>query len=103
MNKIREALDWFGPNGERWGKGSIMDTRGNACILGALREVGTVRMPCYSINKGVTTTPEYRHIAATIREQYGERCGVTHIGIGGFNDHPDTTWPDVERIMEKAA
>jgi len=49
-------------------------------------------------------TPAVLVLSDIGREQYPERCGATipSVAIAFFNDHPDTTWEDVERVMEKA-
>ncbi len=45
-------------------------------------------------------------IRSTIREQYPERCPPgdgANSTIVYFNDHPDTTFDDIEAVMVKAA
>lgn len=46
-------------------------------------------------------------LAAVIKEQFPERVHPAHMdtprdAVVAFNDHPDTTFADVERMFEKA-
>ncbi len=43
-----------------------------------------------------------RLLSAVALEQYPDRTGVTGWAIVDFNNHPDTTQEDVERVFEKA-
>jgi hypothetical protein len=98
MSELRKILDGF-DGGRRWLKGHFRDSAGNRCILGALGVLGSREFN--------TIQPV---IEGVIAEQYPDRC----IRVGPaydiqlipsaahFNDHPDTTWNDVERVFEKA-
>ena len=48
----------------------------------------------------------YRHKANLVRDAiqdlYPDRTGRSVCEIVSFNDHPDTTWEDVERVLERA-
>lgn len=41
-------------------------------------------------------------LADIIRENYGDRVADTPFPVSRFNDHPDTTWQDIEMVLEKA-
>ena len=93
MNKIREALELL-DGGNRWIKS--MGTDDKTCIMGALGMVGG------SCNVGdvdvIRRVIEEQHPG---RGRYGYNDEGTSVAL--FNDHPDTIWTDVERVMEKAA
>ena len=92
MNKIWEALDYLGPNGEKWMKGLLKDGD-RACLLGALVACGVEQE---------STTPEYLAIGKAIQEQFPDRYpGEPHLPY--FNDDDKTTFDDVRVVMQKGA
>lgn len=92
-NRPEEALDRLRTHG--WTKGASMNSRGEMCIGGAC-ETGEVGF-----------SPAIQAIATVIRDQFPERVrDAINPSMGivvRFNDHPDTTFADVERVLEKAA
>ncbi len=53
------------------------------------------------------TTQATETLASVIREQFADRLPQNALNDAGmtivrFNDHPDTTFADVERVFEKA-
>ena len=92
MNKIREALNYL-DGGARWHKGGLSDGD-NRCLIGALMMVDGDDYAIESVVEDV------------VLEQYADRINVIDNclrPVAQFNDHPDTTWPEAERVMEKAA
>jgi hypothetical protein len=85
--KIGEALDLLRTNG--WVKQPGTSQRyGENCVITAL----------HAANGGRANIQWDRNaIAAVLKEQHGWRGSV-----GGWNDLPETTFADVERVMEKA-
>lgn len=75
-----ERLD----GGRRWCKG-VFWSGDRWCLLGALTPP---RMEAWQAIVGVAC------------EQFPER--FLGVSITRFNDHPDTTWADVELVLEKA-
>lgn len=87
--KVREALDLLRRDG--WCKGKGFDEKGRHCIVGAGISVH------YSAEDALA-------LHAVAREQYPDRIGWTTLAsAAAFNDHAETTFEDVERVMEKAA
>lgn len=59
-----------------------------------------------STNGGYLSTRALDVVATVVREQYPDRCwrySVPLCVVTDFNDHPDTTQEEVERVLEKAA
>lgn len=95
-NPFEKVLDRLREKG--WNQGNYGPTAGPNCILGAfmyelsLRECELWGDECI---EGLETV---------LLEQYWERTvkgDMTH--VPNFNDHPDTTFADVEKVLEKAA
>lgn len=86
---IRDALEWL-EGGERWHKGEMYGPNNTACIYGALFE---------------TKNKNCRIVTNVALAQYPDRIELNNnkIYLAQFNDHPDTVWADVERVMEKGA
>ncbi len=85
-NPFRAALEWFGPNGERWRKASMTADWGpdEGCALVPLPAgVGAMDL-----------------LGDLLREMYPKRYDKS---IGFWNDHPDTTFDDIRTVFEKAA
>lgn len=115
-----EALDSL-EEGNRWCKGSLRDSQGNTCFLGAISKVqgrltglALGEMPFFESYPEVTD-PDIVAAAAVIREAYPDRIlrpeqqtstdkmsGDLGI-IYNFNDHNDTEFDDVRVVMQKAA
>lgn len=120
MTMLWEALDSL-EGGTRWCKGSLRDSQGNTCFLGAISKVqgrlnglALGEMPFFESYPAVTD-PDIVAAADVIREVYPDRMltpaqltatdemsgdlGV----IYNFNDHNDTEFEDVSVVMQKAA
>lgn len=83
--KIGEALDLLRKNG--WVKRpGTAELHGENCIVTALGAVTKGRFGA-----------DRNSVATVLKEQYGWTESV-----GRWNDDPDTTFADVERVMEKA-
>ncbi len=77
--------------GAKWIKGAERTDAG-WCLYGALVEAR------YS------TFGELNFLCEVAREQYPDRMNRPGIPtISQFNDHEDTTWPDIELVLEKTA
>lgn len=74
-----------------WCKQDFGDAEGPNCIAGAAHEV--------------EAEDYFQHtLVWVIDEQYPGRMEAgPHSNVPNFNDHPDTTFADVERVLEKAA
>lgn len=88
-NPFEKVLDRLREKG--WMKGESGDDAGPNCIMGAYCRVwkfGPDQM-----------------IGQIARDQYPDRVGWHEnlVEAAQFNDHPDTTFSDVERVLEKAA
>jgi len=61
--------------------------------------------PCLGIamnEAGLASNHAHNAVATIIKEQYPDRANSTGMGtIVHFNDHPDTTWEDIERVVQK--
>jgi hypothetical protein len=85
-------------------KGILEDGEGRMCAIGALSFAlcGDARSPlCY-------WNPELWEVACRAsriaNEQYPERRPASgYFSLAAFNDHPDTTQEDVERVLAKSA
>ncbi len=81
-------------DGRRWHKGNLYGPGDSACLVGAATIV--------SVHDAL-----WPLLQKVIVEQYGDRVEGWADQIGHpaamFNDHPDTAWPDVERVLEKTA
>lgn len=75
-----------------WGKG--LQRRPRICMVDAVHAL---------VRQESDMSCLYRW-GAIIWQEYPERITSPMCcnGIPAFNDHPDTTWADVERILEKA-
>lgn len=91
-NPFEKVLDRLREKG--WAKGRGGDSHGPNCIIGALgRELST------SLTKIAES-----FLAPVILDQYpGQLTKRGSRILVRFNDHPDTTFTDVERVLEKAA
>lgn len=96
MNPIEEARAVL-RNGQGWTKGTLDNGSGSYCLVGA----------CYEIeafyNGAFTTFDVVVPIEAVVLEQYPDRVRGMMAPVVNFNDHPDTTWADVDRVLDKAA
>ena len=97
--------------GEKWGKGhKVKDGVDTHCILGA---VGAAKFGNPDVlYVELEDTPEVAALAKVIGEQYYDRRKLNaeypsvmlkSSVVIMFNDHPNTTYADVERVMQKAA
>lgn len=86
-NPFEKVLDRLREKG--WCKNELGGKEGPNCLLGGFIQAN---IPC--------------HVKESLRpiltEQYGDRMNHAKY-ISRFNNHPDTTFSDVERVMEKAA
>lgn len=110
MTLEREALEVLKSGG--WAKGAY--NIGNThCLVGALRKAAVGTSSTIDILRKTgeaSCAPKLRSIdEATVRvatvlsEQYPDRFDPNFNTIPHFNDHPDTTFEDVERVLSKAA
>lgn len=102
-NPFRAALEWFGPNGERWGKGEFVLPNGTRCAYGALAEV--LNVDIQSI--GALPFIYEDQIDAAAEALYPDRWGDEGLygprKTAAVNDHDETTFDDIRVIFEKAA
>jgi len=89
LDEARTRLD----GGNKWCKQRLYDGD-KACVIGAISVTNRGRM-----------FRALRAVDAVVREQYPDRAGISGLltGVGDFNDHPDTTWADVDLVLDKAA
>lgn len=86
-NPFEKVLDRLREKG--WCKGGFDGPDGSHCIVGAFR--------------GFLSMARLQSLEGILREQYPDRIAGRLCPIPNFNDHPDTTFADVERVLEKAA
>lgn len=98
MNTIDRMLDHLRTNG--WTQGKYERPSGACCILGAhIAVTGSQKL-------GSAVTNE---IGKVFYEQFPERAmytvaaGAEYACVPDLNDHPDTTFDDVEMVLEKAS
>lgn len=75
-----------------WCKQIWRDEQGRHCLMGAFLEV-------YGENN---TWVGYSEVQDVVREQFPDRGGLAGACEILFNNHPDTTFADVELVLEKA-
>lgn len=79
-----------------WHKNTYGGAEGPNCLLGAIKAVKAQAEGVeYSAVHGTWSNPLTNIIQEVVVEQYSD-------DIAGFNDLPDTTFDDVERVLEKA-
>lgn len=91
-NPFEKVLDRLRERG--WMKGDYWyydNVHGPTCMLGA------------AIQTGVSSDLLEIKVPTIIQAQYPERFTRHGAVVPFFNDHPDTTLADVERVLEKAA
>ena len=88
-NPFEKVLDRLREKG--WTKKQFGESEGPNCIRGAAGYSGLS-----------VWTDVIGPLRPIVQAEYKDRLGDTEI-IAGFNDHPDTTFSDVERVLEKAA
>ena len=91
-NPFEWVLDRLREKG--WMKGSFGPTHGPNCLVGASQNVP---LP------GIGWERLCDRVDMVVKEQYPERRKGSLATVPNFNDHPDTTFSDVERVLEKAA
>ena len=102
LDQARARLD----GGNKWCKQRLYDKHGRACLVGAINEVSShdIKLPHV---EGVDCACERSVAAAVLNdviwEQYPQRSNIFFHSVSYFNDHPDTTWADVEAVLDKAA
>jgi len=83
--------------GRLWHQGSLRGPDGSACLVGALLDAAT----------GQREVDRVAYLLGdVIQEQYPDLPGVAGSRLAAlptFNDHPDTTWADVDLVLDKAA
>lgn len=80
-----------------WCKGTYGTGSGPNCILGAWKAVEAEKQGIYQNRvRGAFVNPCVKIINSVLDEQYG------HADIPFFNDSLDTTFEDVETVLEKA-
>lgn len=88
-NPFEGVLDRLREKG--WRKDGLGDDEGPNCLYGGQIQSGAD----YNIFRNVLTP--------IITDQYPDRVCNDLTTIVPFNNHPDTTFADVERVLEKAA
>lgn len=95
-NPFEKVLDRLKEKG--WRQGDYGPKQGPNCLVGGLLVVtGKKVHESYG-------SKESQLLDKVVTEHYSDRAivgNMTH--IPNFNDHPDTTFTDVERVLEKAA
>lgn len=86
-NPFEKVLDRLREKG--WYKGGFTGPDGSQCVVGASR--------------GICNTQFFSLLEEILRDQYPDRLSGRLRPTPNFNDHPDTTFSDVERVLEKAA
>ena len=84
LQKINQVIDLL-PSADRWCKGTLYDTMGRRCIIGAI----------WSIHGG-------RVLYEPIRQAIQEVTGRRFVNIPKFNDHRSTTYPKVMAVLHRA-
>lgn len=104
--KIKEVLDKRG-----WCKGSMELEDGKVCLLGAAR-AASITEHGHPLWHGNSTIDRLNKV---ILEQYPDRTHYDESDLNNdigpysydnlwiFNDHEETTYEDVQRVLEKAA
>lgn len=92
-NPFEKVLDRLREKG--WQKGWFGDHRGPNCLVGA-----HMNTYCSTIKQFKQWTD---NLIPILLAQYPDRIKGSMAEIPNFNDHPDTTFTDVERVLEKAA
>jgi hypothetical protein len=83
-----------------WCKGTTVNDLGQKCLVGALTETPDLQ---YLRNSDLS----YEVLGAltqVVKAQYPGResaLGSRVVNLTCFNDHADTIWEDVERVLEK--
>ena len=97
LDQARARLD----GGKKWQKYGLTGIYGRVCLVQALGEA--------SRGSGVTLYKGLKAVIDVVAEQYPDR-GLDRndhprlgVSIPAFNDHPDTTWADIEAVLDKAA
>lgn len=96
IEKIRARLD----GGNKWMKGDLFDDNEGVCLLGAAQFVET---GAHEIGFGSLET--VAPLRSVILEQFADRVQNMDLWapLPHFNDHEDTTWADVELVLDKAS
>lgn len=77
---------------EKWHKGSMFGGQpGHACLLGHLL------LPGVELESGTCD-----RLRAAVKALFPERGGATTTSVARFNDHPETTFEDVLRVLKFA-
>lgn len=92
-NPFELVLDRLREKG--WRKNGFGDWTGPNCIVGAHMTLNN------ETNKNFRSFRTF--LVSIIHEHYSDRSEGRLETIPNFNDHPDTTFADVERVLEKAA
>lgn len=102
-SKLWETLDYLASRG--WHKGGFEAADGGMCMLGANRWVhcGTTSILHPGLEDATRTDTEA--MMAVIVEQFPDRIrsNSSIYQVADFNNHKDTTFEDVQRVLEKAA
>lgn len=97
---LHDGLDHLRERG--LAKGALCDDEGRVCARGAVLRLTSRDEAFFGTFRRTSQALFYAAddlLAAAADEQYPER---THGSVPYFNNHPDTTQEDVERIFEKA-
>ena len=96
-NPFEKVLDRLREKG--WHKGSYGTQFGPNCLVGGIKIINGLPTTLRMISH-----PQVELLSNIIYEQFRDRAVDGPMTcVPNFNDHPDTTFPDVERVLEKAA
>jgi len=105
-NIYRQMLDYLRENG--WWKGNMFGPVNKVCILGAYKCVS--QYSSYRIANQSLLKEELSELFDVVADNFYERATTDSNGgfddrpwVPWFNDHKDTTFADVEFVLEKAA
>ena len=100
-NAYRDLLRFFGDDGENWLQGKYYDFSLGAdqprfCLFGGMAHVR--RLLLMDLHDD-----DYTELTKAIREQFPLRWQRCRQALYAFNDHKETSWPDIRTVLEKAA
>jgi hypothetical protein len=84
-----EKLSLALPSEESWCKGKMYTCGGQCCLFGAVKLVTIGLIPA---------------VGDAIKKHFGDRMGnIAEYGylISSFNDHPETVWADVKKVIDE--
>lgn len=104
---LSDTLDVF-DGGAKWYKGSY-HYRGLHCLVGGVEHAYTIVVGGETLTSVYGSTVRERSLAVlaeVVRDLYPDRDGDfiddDESQVIAFNDHTETTWVDVERVLNEA-